>query len=82
MMHLYGALLCIVVHPKRFTIMGGVSPQPPPVCSIHMDDATAATGHRGYNPTLYEKCHGFFNDHRESGPRFNVSSERRSFFTV
>ncbi len=22
---------------------------------------------------------GFFNDHRESGPRFNVSSERRCF---
>ncbi len=33
--------------------------------------------HRGYTPTLYEKCHGIFNDHRESGPRFNVSSERR-----
>ncbi len=36
-------------------------------------------GHRGYTPTLYEKCHGIFNDHRESGPRFNVSSERRCF---
>ncbi len=24
--------------------VGGVSPQPPPVCSIHLDDATAATG--------------------------------------
>ncbi len=24
---------------------GGVSPQPPPVCSIHLDYATAATGH-------------------------------------
>ncbi len=23
---------------------GGGSPQPPPVCSIHLDDATAATG--------------------------------------
>ncbi len=34
-------------------------------------------GHRGYTPTLYEKCHGIFNDHRESGPRFNVSSERQ-----
>jgi len=32
-------------------------------------------GHRGYTPTLYEKCHGIFNDHRESGPRFNVSSK-------
>ncbi len=41
-MHLYSALLCIVVHPKRFTIMwgggGGFSPQPAPVCSIHLDD--------------------------------------------
>ncbi len=34
-------------------------------------------GHRGYTPTLYDECHGIFNDHRESGPRFNVSSERR-----
>ncbi len=25
---------------------GGVSPQPPPVCSIHQDDATAATVQR------------------------------------
>ncbi len=33
-------------------------------------------GHRGYTPTLYEKCHGIFNDHRESGPRFNYSSEK------
>ncbi len=23
-------------------------------------------GHRGYTSTLYEKCHGIFNDHRES----------------
>ncbi len=49
MMHLYSTL-CIFVHPKRFTIMcvcvGGVSPQPSPVCSIHLDDATAATGQR------------------------------------
>ncbi len=37
-MYLYSALLCIVVHPKHFTIMwGGDSPQPPPVCSsIHL----------------------------------------------
>ncbi len=34
-------------------------------------------GHRGYTPTLYEKCHGIFIDHRVSGPRFNISSERR-----
>ncbi len=53
-MHLYSALLFIAVHPKRFTIMwgggGGVSPQPPPVCSIHLDDATAATGQRRQRP--------------------------------
>ncbi len=50
MIYLYSALLCIVVHPKRFTIVcvggGGVSPQPPPVYSIHLDDATAATEQR------------------------------------
>ncbi len=34
-------------------------------------------GHWGYTPTLHEKYHGIFNDHRESEPRFNVSSERR-----
>ncbi len=34
-------------------------------------------GHRGYTPTLYKMCHGIFNVHRESGPRFNISSERR-----
>ncbi len=32
-------------------------------------------GHRSY--TLYEKCHGIFNNHGESGPRFKVSSERQ-----
>ncbi len=37
-------------------------------------------GHRCYTSTLYEKCHGIFNDHRESGPRFNVSSERWCFW--
>ncbi len=35
------------MHPKRFTIMlEGVSPQLPPVCSIHLYDATVATGQR------------------------------------
>ncbi len=44
-MHLYSA--CIAVHPKQFTIMGGGgSPQPPAVCSIHLDDVTSATGQR------------------------------------
>ncbi len=130
MMHLYSDLLCIVVHPTRFTIMwggGGVSPQPPPVCSIHLDDATAATGQRrqcahhtpatgeerrverresprdnqvdgddyeamidkgqwwefgqdtGVTPLLFTRsAMGFLNDHRESGPWSNISSERRS----
>ncbi len=41
-MHLYSALLCIAVHPKRFT-WWRVSPEPPPVYSIHLDDATAAS---------------------------------------
>ncbi len=34
-------------------------------------------GHRGYTPTLFEKCHGIFNDHRGPRPRFNISSERQ-----
>ncbi len=45
MMHL-SVLLCIAVHPKRFTIMWGGTLLTPPVCCIHMDDATAATGQR------------------------------------
>ncbi len=32
-------------------------------------------GHRGYTSTLFEGHPGIFNDQRESGPRFNVSSE-------
>ncbi len=39
-------------------------------------------GHRGYTPTLYEKCHGIFNNHRESAPRFNVSSESSLYLSV
>ncbi len=35
----------------------------------------ASGGNLARTPTLYEKCHGIFSDHRESGPRFNVSSE-------
>ncbi len=52
MINLCSTLLCIAVHLKRFTIMGGgggVSPQPPPVCSIHLDDAMAATGQRAHH---------------------------------
>ncbi len=29
---------------------------------------------------FYEKCHGIFNDYRESGPWFNVSFERQILF--
>ncbi len=127
MTHLYSALLCIAVHPKRFTIMWGVGSlliHHQCAASTWMmrwlpqnNNASAFTthqlqverechranpsvwgllgghdwqgpvegiwpGHRGYAPTLYEKCHGTFNDHRESGSRFNVSSERQSFLTV
>ncbi len=117
MMHLYSVLLYIAVHQKHFTIMGegGSLLNQPPVSSIHLDDAMAATvqrrqcahhtpatgeeereslsqssgwalleghdwqgpevdiwpGHRGYTPTLYEKCHGIFKDHVSSeGPCF------------
>ncbi len=121
-MHLYSALLCIVVHPKRFTITcGGGSLLNHHQCAastwmmrwLPQDNGrqcahhTPATGGEervietikcmriirrpwltrtsggnlartpGLHPTLYEKCHGIFNDHRESGPRFKVSSERR-----
>ncbi len=49
-MHLYCALLCIAIHPKRFTIMwGGLSSTTTsvqhPLDGIS-DDATAATGQR------------------------------------
>ncbi len=44
MMYLYSALLCA---PKALhNHVEGVSPQPPLVCSIHLDDAMAATGQR------------------------------------
>ncbi len=37
----------------------------------------------GVTPLLFSKDNpGIFNDHRESGPRFNVSSERRCLLTV
>ncbi len=103
--------------------VGGVSLQPPPVCSIHLDDATAATGQQhqcahhtpatggeereiepikwmriirrpvgqwrkfgqdpGVTPLLfYKKCHVIFNDHRESGPQFNISSETVLFDSI
>ncbi len=99
----------------------GESRQPPPMCSIHLDDATAAIkrqnahhtpaywwrGDRVMKPIslwgwlggyddqrpmgkfgqdarvtslLFFKARpGIFNDHRESGPQFNISSEGRCF---
>ncbi len=37
----------------------------------------------GLHPYSFSKdILGFFFYHRESGPRFNISSERRCFFTV
>ncbi len=37
----------------------------------------------GVTPYCFSKdILGFFNDHRESGPQFNVSSEERCFLTV
>ncbi len=115
MMHLYCASLCITVHPKCFTIMGGGGGVQLPLGWCDGSHSTTAPvgspntsykwrgerviessgwgllgghdwqgpvvgiwpGHRSYTPTLYEKCHGIFNDHRESGTRFNVSSERQ-----
>ncbi len=117
LLHLYSAFLGTqsALHRK------GESPQPPPVCSIHPDDATAAIlcqnahhtpaywwrgdrvmkpisvwgllgGHDGQRPMgkfgqnsgvtpllFFEGHPGIFNDHRESGPRFNISSEGRCF---
>ncbi len=51
MMHLYSAF-CVLLYTQSALQScgggggGGLSPQPPPVCSIHLDDATAATGQR------------------------------------
>ncbi len=51
MMHFYIALYCVLLYTQIALQScvcggGGVSPQPTPVCSIHLDDATAATGQR------------------------------------
>ncbi len=107
LLHLYSAFL----DTQSALHIRGVSPHPPPVFSIHLDDdATAAIlrqnahhtpsywwrgdrvmkpisvwgwlgGHdAGVTPLLFFEWHpGIFNDHRESGPRFNVSSEGRCF---
>ncbi len=46
MMHLYSAFCVLLYTQSALQSCGGVSPQPPPVCSIHLDDTTAATGQR------------------------------------
>ncbi len=43
-MHLYSAFCVLLYTQSTLQSCGGVSPQPPPVCNIHLDDATAATG--------------------------------------
>ncbi len=105
-------------HSKCFTLLIPFTP----VCSIHLDDATAAIVHQNAHHTpahwwrgdsvmksisvwgwlgghdgqrsmgkfgqdagvkllfFFEGHPGIFNDHRVSGPRFNVSSERQCFF--
>ncbi len=41
------ALYCVLLYTQNtLQSCGGVSPQPPPVCRIHLDDAMAATGWR------------------------------------
>ncbi len=125
-MHLY-SILCIVVHPKHFTITWGggggglssttTSVQHPLGCNgchrttaltTHQLQVERRESHRvnqvdgddyaamndkgqwwefgqdtGVTPLPFTSCAmGFFNDHRESGARFNVSSKRRCFLTV
>jgi len=36
----------------------------------------------GLNPYSFERHPGIFNDHRESGPRFNISSEGRALVFI
>ncbi len=36
----------------------------------------------GHTSTLFKRHPGIFYDHRESGPRFNVSPEKRCLWTV
>ncbi len=45
---IYIELYCALLYTQMLYnyVGGGVSPQPPPVCTIHLDDVTAATGQR------------------------------------
>jgi len=61
-MHLYSALIFIIVHPKCFNQIGEISKTTSicrtvvPVCAPH---SSCRCG-----DTLYQKCHGIFSDHR------------------
>ncbi len=52
-MHLYSALLCIAMHPKRFTIMWGVSPQPPPVVYAQIEKSASIVRWTVHNLNSY-----------------------------
>ncbi len=44
---IYKARYCVLLYTQiPLQSCGGVSPQPPPVCSINLNDAMAATGQR------------------------------------
>ncbi len=71
---------------------GGVSPQPPPVCSIHLDDATAATGQQRqcahHTPATGEEqrestsqssAWGLLGDHDWQGPVEGIWSGHRGY---
>ncbi len=54
---MYIALYCVLLYTQS-TLQscgwgGGLSPQPPPVCSIHLDDAMTATGERDRANQVY-----------------------------
>ncbi len=46
MMHLFSAFCVLLYTQSALQSCGGVSPQPSPVFSIHLDDATAVIGQR------------------------------------
>ncbi len=60
LLHLYSAFLGTQSTLNR----RGVSPQPPPVCSIHLDDATAAILRQNAHHTpAYWWCHTLDGEH-------------------
>ncbi len=95
--------VCLRPPPQFFFAPAATAPHPTPVCSINLDDVTAAIvrqnahhtpaywwrgdrlmkpiriwgllgGHDGQRSMGdFGQDVGIFNDHRESGPRFNVS---------